>query len=239
MKLIINITLVFLLISNSFGQGKNHVITYGVTSKTKNFSKKLKTKKEKQFKNQLNNFFNSNKVVDFKLICSNTEAVFFMVDKIKKGNAKKSLVEIILGKNYFYSNLNKQIVLNRKETLGEFFIIKHKLFNWTITNEEKKIGKYYCKKATGIKKVINDKGVFNHKVEAWFTTEMPINFAPDNYRGLPGLIIELNDNKFNYKVKKIELNKEVYKIKKPTKGKKITYEELNEIYKEMAHNMRS
>lgn len=228
-KLILRITL-FVFSIKTFSQQKDHVITYNVKSNRIEVPKHLKT--DKKLTAKLNVFFNSNKAINFKLICNQNESVFFMDKKLKNNNFKKSLVEIILGKNYFYSNLNEQVVFNRKEALGEVFIVKQKLFNWNITNEEKKIGEYYCKKAIGIKKVINSKGVFNHKVEAWFTTEIPINFAPENYRGLPGLIIELTDNIFLYKVKKIEFNKGKYNINKPIKGKHVTYEELNNIYKQ-------
>ncbi|WP_269234543.1 GLPGLI family protein [Flavobacterium flavigenum] len=66
-------------------------------------------------------------------------------------------------------------------------------------------------------------------VTAWYTPEIPINQGPENYWGLPGLILEINDGKTTILCSKIVLNsKEKVEIKAPAKGKEISQKEYDE-----------
>lgn len=66
-------------------------------------------------------------------------------------------------------------------------------------------------------------------VTAWYTPEIPVNQGPDNYWGLPGLILEINDGKTVILCSKIVLNpKEKAVIKPSTKGKVISQVEYDE-----------
>jgi GLPGLI family protein len=66
-------------------------------------------------------------------------------------------------------------------------------------------------------------------VTAWYTPEIPINQGPENYWGLPGLILEINDGTTTILCSKIVLNaKEKADIKAPTKGKEISQKEYDE-----------
>lgn len=66
-------------------------------------------------------------------------------------------------------------------------------------------------------------------VTAWYTPEVPVNQGPDNYWGLPGLILEINDGKTVILCSKIVLNpKEKAVIKASTKGKVVTQAEYDE-----------
>ena len=67
-------------------------------------------------------------------------------------------------------------------------------------------------------------------VTAWYTPEVPVNQGPENYWGLPGLILEINDGKTVILCSKIVLNpKEKAEIKASTKGKVVTQSEYDEI----------
>jgi GLPGLI family protein len=67
-------------------------------------------------------------------------------------------------------------------------------------------------------------------VTAWYTPEVPVNQGPENYWGLPGLILEVNDGKTVILCSKIVLNpKEKAEIKASTKGKVVTQAEYDEI----------
>ena len=67
-------------------------------------------------------------------------------------------------------------------------------------------------------------------VTAWYTPEVPVNQGPENYWGLPGLILEINDGKTVILCSKIVLNpKEKAEIKASTKGKVVTQAEYDEI----------
>ena len=66
-------------------------------------------------------------------------------------------------------------------------------------------------------------------ITAWYTPEIPVNQGPENYWGLPGLILEVNDGKTIILCSKVVMNpKEKVVIKAPTKGKVITQKEFDE-----------
>ncbi|PXY45372.1 GLPGLI family protein [Flavobacterium hydrophilum] len=66
-------------------------------------------------------------------------------------------------------------------------------------------------------------------VTAWYSPEIPINQGPENYWGLPGLILEINDGTTTILCSKIVLNaKEKADIKAPTKGKEISQKDYDE-----------
>ncbi|MBG6109444.1 GLPGLI family protein [Flavobacterium sp. CG_9.10] len=66
-------------------------------------------------------------------------------------------------------------------------------------------------------------------ITAWYTPEIPVNQGPENYWGLPGLILEVNDGKTVILCSKVVLNpKEKAAIKPPTNGKVISQKEFDE-----------
>ncbi len=67
-------------------------------------------------------------------------------------------------------------------------------------------------------------------VTAWYCPEIPVNQGPDEYWGLPGLIMEVNDGKTVIMCSKLVLNvKEKIEIKAPTGGDKVTQKEYDDI----------
>ncbi len=67
-------------------------------------------------------------------------------------------------------------------------------------------------------------------ITAWYTPEIPVNQGPENYWGLPGLILEVNDGKTVTLCSKVVLNPKVKtEIKAATKGKVTTQKEFDEI----------
>ena len=69
----------------------------------------------------------------------------------------------------------------------------------------------------------------NVTITAWYTPEIPVSQGPENYWGLPGLILEANDGKTTILCSKVVLNpKEKTTIKAPTNGKVISQKEYDE-----------
>ena len=67
-------------------------------------------------------------------------------------------------------------------------------------------------------------------ITAWYTPEIPVSQGPENYWGLPGLILEVNDGKTVILCSKVVLNPKVKtEIKAATKGKVTTQKEFDEI----------
>lgn len=77
------------------------------------------------------------------------------------------------------------------------------------------------------------------EVVAWYTPQIPINQGPDDYWGLPGLILEINADRTTILCTKIVMNpKERDNIKKPEKGEVVTQEEYTEITTKKMQEMR-
>jgi GLPGLI family protein len=76
-------------------------------------------------------------------------------------------------------------------------------------------------------------------ITAWYTPEIPVNQGPENYWGLPGLILEVTDGKTMVLCSKVVLNpKEKAEIKAPTKGKKVSQAEYDDIVVKKVEEMR-
>jgi GLPGLI family protein len=145
----------------------------------------------------------------------------------------------------YYSKENNQHLI-QKNFMGKDFLVKDTIQNykWKLIMERKMIKGYACMKAT--------KEDSLYKIEAWFTSQIPVSSGPKGLYGLPGMILEAKlikkeiegveenssmgmMNQFAMdmiiKVDKIEF-KEVSKkaLKKPNKGKVVGSEkEYNEL----------
>ena len=77
------------------------------------------------------------------------------------------------------------------------------------------------------------------EVTAWYTPQIPINQGPDEYWGLPGLILEVNAGRTTILCSKIIINpQEKEEIQALTKGKEVTRQEYNDIVKQKVEEMR-
>ncbi|MDO8968204.1 GLPGLI family protein [Algoriphagus sp.] len=139
-----------------------------------------------------------------------------------------------------YKNLADQSYLREEEVMGKEFLIKDTLepSEWELTGETKKIGNYTAQKATysrivdsqrfstGMTEMENVKDTI--RVTAWFTPEIPVSHGPDNFFGLPGLILEVQNQGRILICEKIELNPSTnpVKIEQPKKGKVVNREEF-------------
>jgi GLPGLI family protein len=156
------------------------------------------------------------------------------------------------GQGIKYKNTSNELYINQTEIFGKIFLIKSELKNreWELTNETKKIGNYTAQKAVLIEMVQRNVISFDNddnketmrtdtvKIEAWFTSEIPVSQGPDKFWGLPGLIMELSDGKTTYLCTKVVLNpEEGVKIKRPSKGKKVTPEEFKVLVEEKTKEM--
>lgn len=111
---------------------------------------------------------------------------------------KKSVIKEIL----------KDSIIFQGRVLSTKYEYKEKAPNlkWQLTNEGKTILDYKVKKA-----VINYSG---RKWIAWYTEEIPINLGPYVFGNLPGLILELYDDKKNFHFTAVGMDnkeEEIYK----------------------------
>ncbi|MFY0591595.1 GLPGLI family protein [Roseivirga sp.] len=159
-----------------------------------------------------------------------------------------------------YRNTAENQYLEETDLFGKAFLIKDELSRkeWVLTDETKEIGGYTAQKAIYERTVERSNMSFGSfddgeeeentseiktytdtiKVEAWFTSEIPVSHGPDAYWGLPGLILELNDGSRTFLCTKVVLNpEEAIEIKRPKKGKKVSRDEYTEIVKEKMEEM--
>lgn len=162
-----------------------------------------------------------------------------------------------------YKNVKTRLTLIEEEFLGKEFLIIDSLevFNWQLQEESKKIGDYICYKAVIVKEVskqdlemyqkekekqdLSKTAFFNLEepkekiITVWYTPEIPINQGPDEFWGLPGLIMEANFGETLILCSKTVLNpKEKFEIKKPKNGKKVTKKEYANLVEKQMNSMK-
>jgi GLPGLI family protein len=158
----------------------------------------------------------------------------------------------------FYKNLKDKVIITEKDLMSKLFLVKDSLpnMNWIFHTETKKIGNYICQKATT--KIIIEEAdseedtnkstnFFNNEekqnkktVTAWYTLDIPISNGPFVYWGLPGLILEIEDNGDRLICSKIVLNpKKKPKIKTPKKKELISSEEYDLIVEKKINELNN
>lgn len=109
------------------------------------------------------------------------------------GKKFTSSVETVRAKNGFYykdfktSNYRVYFDQNNKETYISDSMPK---YEWNLINEYKTISGYKCKKATTIKRMLGR----TLNIVAWYCEEITINDGPMDFSGLPGFIIQIENN---------------------------------------------
>lgn len=121
---------------------------------------------------------------------------------------------------------------------GDIILKTNRNVSWELVNETKVINEFACYKAEG--KYFFDNGIkqFEKTVIAWYCPSIPISFGPKGYGGLPGLILELQEDNVHFGVSKIKLNIESVSIKKPTKGLIIDEPMFNEMVKKKLNEFK-
>lgn len=100
----------------------------------------------------------------------------------------------------------------------DFFTFETGYLKWkTNYKDNKTILGYSCNKATTI---------FNNRIyTAWYTSEIPISDGPYRFKGLAGLILEINDEKNYHSFLAIGIEKKQLEIKPFQKGMPISREQ--------------
>lgn len=124
-----------------------------------------------------------------------------------------------------YKDIENRLYLKSTSIMNKKFLVRDTLakFNWNLTNEMKTVGNFACKKATAI---YNDS-----EITAWYAPSIPIKDGPDEYCGLPGLIIELTDDNTTYNALSVKETLDI-SIIKPFKGKKVNKAEYQKLKEE-------
>ena len=164
------------------------------------------------------------------------------------------------GGTFYKNVKDKNYIVNKEFMGKEFLIKDSlPNLKWKMESETRVIGGYNCFKATAIrpasktdfrnfrpkeetaatKKADSEKKTTlldniempkEIAVTAWYTPEIPVNQGPENYWGLPGLILEVNDGKTTILCSKVVMNaKDKVEIKPSSTGNVITQEKYDEV----------
>lgn len=173
------------------------------------------------------------KNLEYQLFVSN-DYVYFEQSKSKSTSvASKLITEAIAGRNYYC--YQKQFYTYKKIDNNIFCVNVESDFDWKLQNEFKFIENFKCYKAVTYTNLTPEKKI---KIEAWFTPEIPVSYGPRNFNGLPGLILELSDDKVTFCAKSINFNKEIKNVKIDTFSKRITQLEFDLLIEKANENMK-
>lgn len=165
----------------------------------------------------------------FVLSFNNTKSSFIRKVKLNNDSDYESKIKDIARGTYtsssdVYIDIFHKLEVYR-ESDGTLVENKNDTIKWEVSADSKKIANYLCYKAVkNIPFVSRRGGLKIREVLAWFAPSLPYNYGPKNFYGLPGLILELTDNKTTYLATRIDLVKEEIEIGFPN-GKTIAKEE--------------
>ncbi len=131
---------------------------------------------------------------------------------------ERKVIESYLSKDYVYTNLEKKQLIFQEEIAKKLYTVtEDNIANikWELATDNKKIGRYSCQKAVGFYR--------GRTYTVWFTTEIPVSHGPWKLRGLPGLIMEAEEDraKFSFRIARVNLNPDIKEVNEKLKKPKI------------------
>ncbi len=239
MRLILASILALLLGNTLFAQNNSGEIVY--LEKT-NIHKNLPPEME-AMKDRIPEFRESNKILYF----NSQEALY---KNKPKTEAEKEKSQEFRGEgrrgrrggrfggrnnnSQYYTSISDGVSVDSRNLFGKEFLIEgeREPLKWKITGEQKQVGSYLCQKATFQDSTQN--------IVAWFTPMIPVASGPNQYNGLPGMILHMDFNEGARQITATDITlKELESgmIAKPTKGKKVTEDEFNTMREEKLKEM--
>ncbi len=181
----------------------------------------------------------------YELFIDGNESSYQYLDKIRNDQPKEGMMATIQmgGRGTIYKNTADNLLIEETSMYGKDYLIESQLadFKWNISKESKNILGFETRKATA---VLDDEQ--KTKITAWYAPKLNVKTGPDQYWGLPGIIMELESGfeyedggseGFTYKASKVEVLDESIKIKKPAKGQKVSKEEFEDIARKQNEKM--
>lgn len=163
---------------------------------------KEKTERNDEVKKSVDEIVTQFKNLDFVLNCSKSKSSFELIENLKlKDSFAYKAAAISVSKNYrkYYAD-NDLKLKGYRDGEGKHVKLEHGKPDWKITTESKMVNNYKCYKATAIDSALNYKTnkYMIENITAWFAPEVPYNFGPMGWDGLPGLVIEATKSDKNY-----------------------------------------
>lgn len=228
-------------------QTQRHVDLKIDSTSTPGFNSEMQKSIQEQLKKQFQR--------EYKLTFNRNESIYKEDQNLDKPQALPSSgfqIQISGNTDILYKNTKEKQYVRQSELLGKQFLIKDSLSkpDWKLEKETKNIGQYACFKATLTEEVENRSfssvnGEAEEEIKkvtrvttAWYTLDIPVSQGPDDFWGLPGLILEINDGKMAMMCTQVVLNpKEKVAIVAPSKGKEVDQETYTKISEEKSKEM--
>lgn len=218
---------------------------------------------QNQITDEMQKQFNKQMQKEYTLTFNLTESTWKEVESldgggVTMGSSGGTMVMTMGSSNgIMYKNSAEARYEQEANVFGKPFLIKDQLtsYEWQLTGNTKKIGNYNCQEA--VYQQISERRAFTFatkdqapeerqmetfkdtvNITAWFTPEIPVSHGPDDYWGLPGLILEVNNGRTTLVCSKVVLNPEDgIELKMPSKGQVVTREEYQKIHDDKAEEM--
>ncbi len=163
-----------------------------------------------------------------------------------------------------YTDLAKQMQYEGREFFEKEFLIVDSLkqYKWKLSEETKMIAKQLCKKATTMitapqvmrMRVSMGRGGENNtdttantprapketELVVWYAENIPVSFGPDSYSGLPGVIMEIDQDNGANVTTAVEVSTKYPKkeLVAPTKGEKMNRVQFQENMQKLMQEMQ-
>lgn len=192
------------------------------------------------FKNLSSGADETLKKITYKLSLNNESTAFKLLQNKNSTDELNQYALFSASEDEYYTK--SDTLFRITEFSGKKFILSSKTdYNWTLINEQKTIDGFVCYKATTKRPwKIGAKGNENktdYTITAWYCPKIPIKHGPKGFGNLPGLILELQDNRVTFLAKNINLssseNIDFTIFKKHTQ---LTEDEFNNKIKEIREN---
>jgi GLPGLI family protein len=174
----------------------------------------------------------NNHITFYDLTIKDKESIYQLKPTINnKQGASNFTITSSEEENVYYTNITQSNYIFYTTYNDKKILIKDQLepLQWILTKEEKSILGFTVRKAT----LKNDATL----IEAWYAPELNYKNGPQNFWGLPGLILKIEANAFDSNgnlsdtmfIEAVEINlKDKTKWKIPTKGEVMTKAEYQD-----------
>ncbi len=196
----------------------------------------LETIKDPTVKTQIASIIGSFKKIDYLLLSNGKESLFQYQEKLQNDGSpiNKKAIGRGGGNGIYYLNIPERKLIHKVDLLGKAFRVEYHApfrYDWKLHEEKKEIHGYVCYRATATEKINDFRGKATRHIEAWYSPELPSYVGPADFVGLPGMVLEGGSGNIRFRIKSLKIGKnEDPNIKKPTKGKLVTYKEFIDIF---------
>lgn len=216
--------LTVLIIICHFGYAQTYEATYRFEIKKEKVKKRFdqKAKEGQPVSPRIVNQFMSSEPIKAKLIFNDTLAYYYVVNGLSKNQQSLLMNPAFKAagglSSLYYNSIKDELIKKAKTPKGKEVLVKVPTYKFNTTNKLKQVNGYNSFLAQRHKN--------SSKEKIWYTTELPFQFGPHKYIGLPGLVIYIDRYASKSQLIKIEtVSDSLVKLEPPN----LPYMKLSEL----------